>query len=351
MVYTNKHTAQQVVPCVSVIIPTRNRAQYLLRALESIQRQRYAHDKYEIIVVDNGSTDDTRQVVEALSENGTKEIRYVYDERAGLHIGRHRGAEVARGDILLYGDDDIIADEYWAAEIARRYQNGRIGAIGGKIVPKWEAEPPPWVETFRDYLSLLDLGEGVQRLHSADCIYGCNLSIRRDVLFEAGGFNPDALPQELVKYRGDGETGLMNKVLRSGYQLFYNPKAVVEHVVPPERLTIDYFKRIAFRQGVSDSFTDIRAVHGLDFRDAVKPKGVLGYASGIVRACKRCIKRCLFWKVSSTNAPKYKEISEELNCSYAQGWDFHQKALSEDALLREYVLRDDYLGSNGELPR
>jgi len=335
---------------VSIIIPTRNRTQYLRGALESIQEQRFALGGYEIIVVDNGSTDDTRQVVGALNKSGTKEIRYVYDDRPGLHIGRHRGAEVAQGGILLYGDDDIVASPDWVAEIARCYQDSRVGVVGGKIVPCWEAEPLPWVEAFRDYLSLLDVGEGIQQLHTANDMCGCNLSVRRDVLFEVGGFNPDAMPQEFIKYRGDGETALMNKVLWSGYRLVYNGRAIVEHVISPDRLTMDYFKRRAFNQGISNSFTDVRAAHGLDLRDAVRPKGVLSYAYRYVRACKRCIKRCLFWKVPSTNAQKYKEISEELHHSHAQGWAFHRKSLSEDALLLEYVLRDNYLGANGELP-
>lgn len=338
---------------LSVIIPTRNRARFLRNALESVQQQA-ADVAYEIIVVDNGSTDDTRQVVKALNASlnadDRRGIRYLYDDRPGLHIGRHHGAEEARGEILLYGDDDIVASPDWVAEIVRCHQDSRVGVVGGKVVPQWQAEPPPWVEAFRDYLSLLDLGDDIRRLHTANEICGCNLSIRRDVLFRVGGFNPDSMPPEFIKYRGDGETALMNKVLRSGYRLVYNGKAIVEHVIPPHRLTMDYFKRRAFRQGISDSFTDIRAAHGLDLGDRGRAVGFLDYASRGIRACKRYVRSWLFRKPSLANNQEYTEVRKELHNSHVQGWAFHRRVLSEDPLLLAYVLQANYLGTNGELP-
>jgi len=341
----------KICPFVSVIIPTFNRCQYLSTALESVQRQSYPPEKYEIIVVDNGSDDNTRQVVEASTQKGTKEIRYVYDDRHGLHIGRHKGAEIAQGDILLYTDDDVIAHEHWITEIACCYTNRKICAVGGKVVPKWEAEPPAWVEEFGHYLSLIDLGENYKRLYSANCIYGCNLSIRKDILFKMGGFNPDSVPSDLIKYRGDGETALMKKVLRGGYKLIYNPRAIVEHVIPRDRLTLNYLKRRAFLQGISRSFTDIRAAHGLDPSGEGNPLDILYYASRYLRACKRRVKRSMSWKTQLDDVPRHKEIRNEIIQSHMKGGLFHRKACTDDPLLFEYVLRDNYLGVNGEIPR
>ena len=100
---------KNITPFVSVIIPTRNRVQYLCRALESIQRQRYAHDKYEIIVVDNGSTDDTRQVVEALNRNGRKEICYIYDDRTALMGGDTvSNADISQPDYDRAGNSEGV---------------------------------------------------------------------------------------------------------------------------------------------------------------------------------------------------------------------------------------------------
>jgi glucosyl-dolichyl phosphate glucuronosyltransferase len=96
---------------ISVIIPTRNRAELLRAALLSLSLQTLPPEDFEVLVVDNGSTDHTKKVVNGF--NGLMHLRYFFDPTPGLHVGRHRGLREASGEILVYGDDDIEALPTW----------------------------------------------------------------------------------------------------------------------------------------------------------------------------------------------------------------------------------------------
>ena len=242
---------------MSVIIPTHNNCEYLRNTIISLQEQKFPKNDYEIIVVDNNSTDNTPGVVEECKRNGEKEIVYVKEQNIGLHYARHRGAKIAKGEILAYVDDDVICDSNWLSELIKPYDDPEVGVVGGKILPKYEVEPPEWIKYFSSaYLSLIDEeGEVKESL----TIFGCNFSIRKSVLFEVGGFNPDAFGDEkLIWYRGDGESGLIRKVRDAHKKTIYTPFAVVWHVIPKSRLTLDFYKRRAFMEGISDSFTECR---------------------------------------------------------------------------------------------
>ncbi len=256
--FINQETKGISMVRISVIVPTHNRCEYLRRTIISLQEQNFPEDEYEIIVVDNNSTDNTPEVVEACNRNGKKEVVYVKEPVLGLHNARHAGAKVAKGEILAYVDDDVICDANWLSELLKPYSDPEVGCVGGKILPKWEIKPPEWIKQYPSYLSLLDLGNEIRELKTPG-IYGCNFSIRKSLLFEVGGFNPDAFgDKKLIWYRGDGETGLLLKVFATGRRIIYTPHAVVWHVIPENRLTLDYFKRRNFIQGISASFSAYR---------------------------------------------------------------------------------------------
>lgn len=241
----------------SIIIPTVNRARYLENALISVQNQSLPMDDYEIIVVDNNSTDNTLQVVKECSKNGEKEIVYIKEPNIGLHNAKHAGARIAKGEILIYIDDDVVADRNLISELVKPYSSIGVGCVGGRIFPKWEIEQPEWIKCFPGwYLSLLDEGKELKEIQ---WIYGCNFSIKKSLLFKLGGFNPDAFHEKKLWWmRGDGEIGLLRKVHDIGKKVIYNPKAIVWHVIPKDRLTIDYFKERAFKSGVEASFSKYR---------------------------------------------------------------------------------------------
>ncbi len=307
----------------------------------SILAQSFPVDMYEVIVIDNGSKDNTKEVVDDLNRIYDNRIRYFYDSRPGLHVGRHLGAGCAQGDILLYGDDDIIASPEWVEEIYGCYSDENVGAAGGKILPRFEAEPPEWLKVFTGdlgnlgYLSLLYLGDGILEINYYQ-IYGCNLSIRKELLFQLGGFHPDAMPQSLIKYRGDGEGALMRSLVDAGYKIIYNAKASVHHVIPVDRLTLEYFKRRSFNQGISDSFSLIREYGGINdeiFETRLRKPGVLRKISGIFICMKAINLRGLWYKL------KYYDPIRE---AHREGLSYHKSEVERDPELLKWVLKENY---------
>ncbi|MEJ2723828.1 MAG: glycosyltransferase family A protein, partial [Deltaproteobacteria bacterium] len=210
---------------LSVIIPTRNRARHLMRALSSLNEQTCEAESFEILVVDNGSTDNTREVCEAY-RSLFPNFQYLYDSRPGLHAGRHLGMKRAKADILVYADDDISAFPTWLESIAYGFQDPRVALVGGKNLPLFELDPPRWLTDMWEkprtdgrilgYLSIMDLGDQIKEI-TPFLVFGCNFSVRKNVIYEAGGFHPDAMPEELIRYRGDGETHISQYIFEHGY--------------------------------------------------------------------------------------------------------------------------------------
>lgn len=330
--------------CLSVIIPTRNRVLFLKDAIDSILEQTLSIKEFEILVIDNGSTDQTAEVVKEFIGRSNK-IRYFFAPDPGLHVGRHLGASEAQGDILVFVDDDIIATPGWLKAIKNAFNDPEVGLVGGKILPKWEGDIPDWINLFKSqteygwtigYLSLLDFGDEIKEIPSV-FVYGCNFIIRKSALFECGGFHPDSMPRELIRYRGDGETALSIAIEKKGYKSIYEPKATVYHRIPPERLTIDYFCRRAFNQGISDSYTEIRRRHGLDnVLPGNSKKGL-----HLAKSLGKLLQLFMYWE-SKIMSEKH-HVKKKALKAYKEGKLFHRQQVTEDPKLFEYVVKDTYL--------
>ena len=256
---------------ISIIIPTLNRASLLKLAITSFCCQQFSPKEFEILIVDNGSTDNTKNIVEvAITEYPSHQIHYIYEPEPGLLSGRHRGALEAKGEILTFVDDDIEADANWLKAIEESFHDSTVQIVGGRNLPKYEVEPPQWLEWFWTdhpygkycgYLSLLDFGSEVREI-DANHVWGLNFSIRKSALFELGGFHPDCIDKHLQHFQGDGETGLTQKANQRGYKAIYQPKALVFHHVSKQRMTYEYFEQRYIYQGVCDSYSDIRRSKG-----------------------------------------------------------------------------------------
>jgi glucosyl-dolichyl phosphate glucuronosyltransferase len=357
---------------LSVVIPTRNRSERLGLALRSFEMQSLTDRDFEMIVVDNGSTDGTRQVVEEFASR-IAHVRYVYDELPGLHVGRHRGFSEANGDILVYVDDDIEAFPTLLKAIWEAFADVETVLVGGKCLPNFEAEPPEWLsgmwgpnaqgDRILSYLSLVDLGE-IPKVVNPLLVPGCNFSIRRSVLAEAGGFHPDGMPQELIRFRGDGETYVSNFIFAKGYKALYYPKASVYHQVPAERMTLDYFCRRAFSQGISDSFAAIRESHGLDLRTSPESRKEDSGTIGLIwrkafRHAVRVIPSKLRFEISSVirsfrgrvvagRSRAAEDLARAIAVAYHNGYTYHQHSVQESKELLSWVLRKSYW--DGRLP-
>jgi glucosyl-dolichyl phosphate glucuronosyltransferase len=313
---------------LSVIIPTRNRAEILKQALESLVQQKLSQNSFEVIVVDNGSTDKTKEIVDSFL-NKISNLVYIYDDNPGLHIGRHRGLEAAQSDILVYGDDDIEALSTWLEAIMESFEDESVVLVGGKNLPNFESTPPEWItqmwESGNDkkvlgYLSVLDFGDEVKEI-KPNYVFGCNFSIRKNILLESGGFHPDGMPQEIIKYRGDGESYVSKYIESMGYKTIYNPKASVYHLCSTNRMKKEYFAKRAYNQAISESYSAIRESRKINL---------------LKRKIKYFIKKNILNR--DTQIEKY----------YLDGFTYHQNEAKKDKKLMEWIKRDSYI-KNGNI--
>lgn len=248
------------LPFVSVIIPTYNRSWRLRAAIESFLSQQYPEDRYEIILADNNSSDDTPQVIDELARENDRVIA-LSEPRRGAHFARNSAAVKARGEILYFTDDDMLATPDLLQEIVAGFDAGEnIGAVTGRVLPQWETQPPQWVldHCHNSLLSLIDRGERTIVSDSDPGAFSCHQGIRREAFIRAGGFNPDTNAGE---FTGDNETGLNIKVKALGYRFAYVGRATIYHVIPGSRMTQRYVNGRFADQGLADSYTAYRALN------------------------------------------------------------------------------------------
>lgn len=245
---------------VSVIIPTYNRAKMLGLTIESFIAQDYPKDKYEIIIADNNSGDNTEEVVAEWQAKSSVPIKYIFEKRQGVHYARNSAAKIAKGEILYYTDDDMIADSRLMEEIVKVFDlDPQIGTVTGLVLGKFDVEPPKWVTKYliNGNLSLTDKNKREELIISLDdCgVYSCHQAIKRDVFFKSGGFNPENTAGVWI---GDGETGLNIKIKSLGYKFAYTSKSIIHHMIPENRTTLRYLINRVGNQGFCDSYTEYR---------------------------------------------------------------------------------------------
>lgn len=332
-------------PRASVIIPTRNRASELRDCLSSLTRQTMPPGGFEVVVVDNGSSDDTATV--ARSFEGALRLRLLQAPEPGLHVGRHAGAQAATSDVLLFCDDDILADAGWVDSVAAAFESDPgLALVGGNNRPGWEAEPPPWLAHAWSLpagpwpgcraiaaLSVLDFGTVDADMHPR-WVWGCNFSVRRQALEAAGGFHPDGVPADRLRLRGDGEMHVGEVVVQRGWRCRFVAAASVTHRVESARMTSGYFARRARMQGVSDSYTAIRNV-GRVPSDAARWSRPFADALRSIRD-----------RLTTIGAPEpvvqWRTVQALARRGWREGWEFHRAEVARDPSLLAWVLKPDY---------
>lgn len=276
---------------VSIIIPTYNRAHSIIYTLDSFLSQDYQNDKYEIIVCDNNSTDNVKEIVLGyVSKYGESRIRYMFEGRQGVHYARNTAAKAAKGDILYFTDDDMLAEPDLLTQLIPVFKyNNRVGCATGKVLPKWEAEPPKWIKKYcnNSLLSLNDLGRRTFIRNYDVGVYSCHEAIRREAFFETGGFHPEYTKDV---YLGDGETGLNQDIIRNGWKMAYIGKSVIYHMIPSGRMTQRHINKVMSNNGNASSYREYRKKA---FTRKDLPKKYIKYLSMYIKDCQTIIKRSL----------------------------------------------------------
>jgi glycosyltransferase involved in cell wall biosynthesis len=231
-------------PSVSVVVPTRNRAEAISVALEALARQQ-GHTSHEVIVVDNNSTDTTRDIINGLRGSFSVPLHYVFETRPGPSHARNAGIAAARAPLLAFADDDVQVETDWIDRIqALADRHPAIECFGGKILPVWHEPPPAWLDRRHwSPLALTDHGDVAFTVSAARplCLISANLAVRRQAFERVGGFSPD-FPRAQ-----DHEWQL--RFWRGGGVGMYDPSLVVWADVTPDRLTRRYHRRWHLEHG------------------------------------------------------------------------------------------------------
>jgi len=244
------------MPKVSVIIPSYNRGDIVAKTIDSFINQSF--NDYEIIVVDNNSTDNTREVIEKMIKLSPVKIKYILEERQGVHWARNRGAKEANSDILYFTDDDMEADKNLLEEIIKVFDvDSSIGAVTGTILPKFEIKPPEWVMKYcYNAIYGVNVRKGLVISDDDVGVFSGHEAVKKDVLIKAGGFNPE---NTKGKWLGDGETGFNQNIKKLGYKFAFTDRSITYHLIPKERLSQRFINLRMANQGNADSYTYYRS--------------------------------------------------------------------------------------------
>jgi glycosyltransferase involved in cell wall biosynthesis len=228
---------------ITIILCTYNRCQSLKKALESVAALRLPEsDDWEALVVDNNSSDQTREAVEDFCRRYPGRFRYLFEARQGKSHALNAGIREAHGDVIAFMDDDVTVEPRWLQNLTASLHNSEWAGAGGRILAQRTFAPPRWLPLERRYalapLALFDLGPDAGEL--AEPPFGTNMAFRKCVFEKYGAFRTDLGPRPGSEIRSeDSEFG--HRLLAAGERLRYEPSAFVYHEVPESRVQKEYF--------------------------------------------------------------------------------------------------------------
>lgn len=247
-------------PRISAIICTHNREDYLGAAIDSLLQQDI--DSYEILIVDNASSDQTAAIAQARVDDpaNSGRVRYFYEPMLGLSVARNRGALEARGEVLAYLDDDAEASPSWLGALLAVFETQeKVAIAGGKVTLIWppNAHPPTWLSNdLASGLGAYDLGDELIYIKNpALTPRGLNYAVRKSFLQTVGGFDTH-LGRVGKNLLSNEEQQLTRLALDHNQQVAYVPDALAAHNVAPARMKPGWFLSRSWWQGISESYRE-----------------------------------------------------------------------------------------------
>jgi len=237
---------------ITVILCTYNRCQSLSKALQSVALSEMpASAAWEVLVVDNNSHDQTREVVDNFARRNPGRFRYLFESKSGKSHALNAGIREAHGDILAFIDDDVIVDKNWLHHLTAALDGNAWAGAGGRILPEKTFSPPPWLplegpNNMGGILALFDLGVQPRELDQPP--FGTNMAFQKQMFDRHGGFRLDLGPRPGSELRNE-DTEFGRRLLAAGEHLRYEPSATVYHQVPEYRLRKEYFLKFCFDHG------------------------------------------------------------------------------------------------------
>jgi glycosyltransferase involved in cell wall biosynthesis len=305
----------------TVLICTYNRAKLLRQTLESLAEVTSTRP-WDIVIVDNNSTDDTRQVIEEAARRFPIPLMSLFEPRQGKSWALNTGIEASRGEIIAFIDDDVrVAPEWLDAACGPLEGERSADYTGGPVRPLWEQPPPRWFDLTRGDLwgtpAILDYGpEPFVFEERRKVPLGANLAVHRDLIDRIGGFNTD-LGRKGKSLLGQEQAEFLARSRAAGGRGMYVPAMEVHHHVPATRLSKRYFRRWWFWKGVSRA--RMEALHpvtelGVDLRTVPHIAGVPRYMYGAVP------RYLAAWLSAAVRARWTDAARHEMGLCYAMGY-------------------------------
>lgn len=233
---------------LSVIICSYNREQYIVNAIKSLYQQTISKELFEVFVVDNNSTDNTKQVcANYIATLSNFNITYVEEKRQGATFARNTGAALAKGEYLVFMDDDAVANENFLEEILSFFQQyPQADGVGGRIIPLYIPQEPTWMSHYVSSLvGNFAYSETVKEFSNEKFPLESNM-VTPKVLFDGVGGFSELLLGVVGNVRIGGESkGYHIKLQQMGKKIYYSPNIIVQHVVEVKKLTRSYLYRVA----------------------------------------------------------------------------------------------------------
>lgn len=237
---------------LSLIISTYNRSASLLRTLRSVAEQQANRSLWECVVVNNNSCDNTLDIFEHFAVDQPN-FRIITEWNQGLSHARNRGIAESFGEYIAFIDDDeIICPDFVDAYISLFDNYPKVSSAGGKIIPQYPSGKPQWLSHYTEIpiANPIDLGNNLKPFPKGHIPGGGNMAVRRTVLDRYGVFNITLGRKGSRLFCGE-ENDLFHRLSLGGEKCFYLPQAVVYHIIPPEKLTFEYFNQLCYDIGLS----------------------------------------------------------------------------------------------------
>jgi glucosyl-dolichyl phosphate glucuronosyltransferase len=305
----------------TVLICTYNRARLLEETLLSL-RDLETSREWDVIVVDNNSTDDTAAVVTRTAAALPVPVRYLFESQQGKSHALNLGIAHARGDVILFTDDDVRVAPVWLdAACEALEQNVGLDYTGGPVYPIWDEPPPRWIDQTHGALwgtlAILDYGAEPFVLESRQrIVLGANMAVRRRLLERIGGFHT-ALGRRGTSLLGQEQAEFFSRSRAAGAEGLYVPAMAVRHHVPATRLTKSYFRRWWYWKGISRARVD--AINqctelGLDLTRVPHVIGVPRFIWGLLA------RSGVAWFGTLITRDAVAAARHQMTCAYALGY-------------------------------
>jgi hypothetical protein len=338
------HTPQSL----SIVIPTIGRLDLLVRTLTSLSACIGMAGVLRVLVLDNSAEGEVAVRLPKEMVTALPNLQTIRVSAPGLHEGRHAGVAATRSPWIAFLDDDVELSRHWLDGVLGVMNSGAAAGTG-PIRPTWLGDIPDWMPLAASapvypFLSLIDLGSGSFPVRDA-LVFGANMVVSRRLLLAVGGFHPDGFPTHMDIWRGDGETGLMQKITAQGGVARYDSRMAVRHLIPESRVTDEALIRRSYIGGVSASFAELRQQHGLF---AFGPRGRLtrfyartAQSVAMHRSADRLLSGFLGKLHRRFSTPR--SLVHEFHHAFARGWQEHHARFEADPTLRAHVLRRSWL--------